>query len=128
VGKTTGLQQIVKSRHGLPLMISADELITPTTDWLQLNGERARNLGAGALFVIDKIQKISDWSTVVKYLFDQDRAFFRLKIVLLGSASLGLQRGLLNWQCPTRLCAMLSDCHYPLILIWTGVPGFLKLL
>ncbi len=94
VGKTTGLQQIVKAWPGPSLMISADELITPTTDWLRLNWERARNLGAGALFVIDEIQKIPDWSTVVKYLFDQDRASHNLKIVLLGSASLGLQRGL----------------------------------
>ena len=29
VGKTTGLQQIVKSWQGPSLMISADELITP---------------------------------------------------------------------------------------------------
>ena len=94
VGKTTGLQQIVKSWQGPSLMISADELITPTTGWLQLNWERAKNLGTGALFVIDEIQKIPDWSTVVKYLFDQDRAAQKLKIVLLGSASLGLQRGL----------------------------------
>jgi len=94
VGKTTGLQQIVKSWQGPSLMISADELITPTTGWLQLNWERAKNLGTSALFVIDEIQKIPDWSTVVKYLFDQDRAAQKLKIVLLGSASLGLQRGL----------------------------------
>ena len=94
VGKTTGLQQIVGSWQGPSLMISADELITPTTDWLRLNWERARNLGTGALFVIDEIQKIPDWSTVVKYLFDKDRASRHLKIVLLGSAGLGLQRGL----------------------------------
>ncbi len=94
VGKTTGLQQIVASWQGPSLMVSADELITPTTDWLRLNWERGRNLGAGTLLVIDEIQKIPEWSTVVKYLFDQDRAFHHLKIVLLGSASLGLQRGL----------------------------------
>jgi len=94
VGKTTGLQQIVELWQGPSLMISADELITPTPDWLQLNWERARNKGPGTLFVIDEIQKIPDWSTVVKYLFDQDRSTRHLKIVLLGSASLGLQRGL----------------------------------
>ncbi len=79
---------------GRHLMISADELITPTTDWLQLNWEKARNLGTDVLFVIDEIQKIPDWSTVVKYLFDQDRGAHNLKVVLLGSASLTLQRGL----------------------------------
>lgn len=94
VGKTTGLQQIVQSWHGPTLMISADELITPSIDWLQLNWEKARNLGTNVLFVVDEIQKIPDWSTVVKYLFDQDRASRNLKVVLLGSASLALQRGL----------------------------------
>jgi len=51
VGKTTGLEQIVKSWQGPSLMISTDELITPTTDWLQLNWEKTRNLGSDVLFV-----------------------------------------------------------------------------
>jgi len=55
VGKTTGLQQIVQSWHGPTLMISADELITPSLDWLQLNWEKARNLGTNVLFVVDEI-------------------------------------------------------------------------
>ena len=94
VGKTTGLQQIVQSWQGPAHMVSADELITPSIDWLKLHWEKAKNLGTGTLFVIDEVQKIPEWSTVIKYLFDLDRASRELKVVLLGSASLALQKGL----------------------------------
>jgi uncharacterized protein len=94
VGKTTGLQQIVRAWQGPALMVSADEVITPSTDWLKLHWEKARNLGTDALLVIDEVQKIPNWSSAIKYLFDQDRAARKLKVVLLGSASLTLQKGL----------------------------------
>ena len=94
VGKTTGLQQIVQSWQGPAHMVSADELITPSIDWLKLHWEKAKNLGTGTLFVIDEVQKIPEWSTVIKYLFDLDRASRELKVVLLGSTSLALQKGL----------------------------------
>jgi uncharacterized protein len=44
--------------------------------------------------VIDEVQKIKDWSRVIKVLFDRDRLSQPLKIVLLGSASLKIQNGL----------------------------------
>ena len=94
VGKTTGLQQIVRAWQGPALMVSADEVITPSTDWLKLHWEKAKNLGTDALLVIDEVQKIPNWSSAIKYLFDQDRAARKLKVVLLGSASLTLQKGL----------------------------------
>jgi len=94
VGKTTGLQQIVAQWPGPVLMVTADEMITPSRDWLTLQWERARNLGQGALFVVDEVQKIPGWSETVKYLYDQDRKAKRCKIVLLGSASLTLKKGL----------------------------------
>jgi len=94
VGKTTGLQQIVSEWQGPSLMLTADEVVTPTRDWLALNWEKARQLGKGTLFVIDEVQKIPNWSSVVKYLYDQDRKTRKFRIVLLGSASLSLQKGL----------------------------------
>ena len=70
VGKTTGLQQIVKKWPGPTLMVTADEMITPSRDWLVLQWEKARHLGKGALFVVDEVQKIPDWGESVKYLYD----------------------------------------------------------
>ena len=94
VGKTTGLQQIVKSWQGPAHMVSADELVTPSAEWLKLHWEKARSSGPDCLLVVDEVQKIPEWSTVIKFLFDEDRASRKLKIVLLGSASLSLQKGL----------------------------------
>ncbi len=93
VGKTTGLQQIVREWQGPSLMITADEVVAPSKDWLVMHWERARDLGKEALLVIDEVQKIPDWSSVIKFLYDQDRRTKRCKIVLLGSASLTLQKG-----------------------------------
>jgi hypothetical protein len=94
VGKTTGLQQIVARWKGPALMVTADEMITPDREWIAVHWERARQMGDGALFVIDEVQKIPHWSSVIKYMFDQDRRSRKLKVVLLGSASLSLQQGL----------------------------------
>jgi len=49
----------------------------------------------GAVLVFDEIQKIPDWSEVVKRLWDEDTAQkLPLKLVVLGSAPLLIQRGL----------------------------------
>ncbi len=94
VGKTTGLQQIIARWEGPSLMVTADEIVTPDREWLTAHWERARRMGDGVLLVIDEVQKIPHWSSVIKHMFDQDRESKRLKVVLLGSASLSLQRGL----------------------------------
>lgn len=94
VGKTTGLKQISKHWTGPVQMISADEAAPPSADWIELNWKIARGKGRGALLVIDEVQKVPGWSRVVKRLFDEDRAARNLKVVLLGSASLTLQKGL----------------------------------
>jgi predicted AAA+ superfamily ATPase len=94
VGKTTGLQQIVAEWPGPSLMVTADEIAAPDEHWISQQWETARRMGRGTLFVVDEVQKIPRWSDVVKYLFDRDRSEKALKIVLLGSASLSVQRGL----------------------------------
>lgn len=57
--------------------------------------ERARFDPAGAVLVIDEIQKLGNWSEAVKGLWDRDRLNgLPLHVVLLGSSSLLLQKGL----------------------------------
>lgn len=92
VGKTTGLEQIISRWEGPSLMVTADEVATPNREWLALQWRQAEQKGPGTLFVIDEVQKIPQWSDVVKFHFDRDRR--KLKVVILGSASLSLQRGL----------------------------------
>lgn len=94
VGKTTGLRQITEKWGGPVQTITADAAAPPSADWIELNWKIARSKGPGTLLVIDEVQKIPGWSQVVKRLFDEDRAARQLKVVLLGSASLSLQKGL----------------------------------
>lgn len=94
VGKTTGLRQIIERWSGPVHMISADEVAPPSPSWIELNWNMARSMGAGTLLVFDEIQKVPGWSAVVKRLFEEDRPKRILKVVLLGSAGLVLQKGL----------------------------------
>jgi len=94
VGKTTGLRQIARMWKGPVHLASADEVAPPTADWIELNWKIARGMGEGALLVIDEIQKVPGWSERVKRLFDEDRESRSLKVVLLGSASLLMQKGM----------------------------------
>ena len=94
VGKTTGLRQIAQRWKGPVHLASADEVAPPTADWIELNWKIARGMGEGTLLVIDEIQKVPGWSERVKRLFDEDRESRSLKVVLLGSASLLMQKGM----------------------------------
>ena len=93
VGKTTAVRSIVESWSGPKIFESADSLQPLSTEWLSLHWQRALDRGAGTLLVIDEIQKIPNWSEAVKKLYDESQDK-KLKVVILGSASFRLQRGL----------------------------------
>ena len=97
VGKTTLVQQVCES-VGLPVQYaSADEPTLRGQEWIAQQWEIARlNLDVrGGILVLDEVQKISAWSETVKRLWDEDkRKKVALKVVLLGSAPLLIQRGL----------------------------------
>lgn len=97
VGKTTLVQQVT-SKLTLPVhFVSADEPMLRGVNWLSQQWEIARLLAEpeGAILVVDEIQKIEQWSETVKRLWDEDsRKKRQLKVILLGSAPLLVQRGL----------------------------------
>ncbi len=82
------------------MFASADEPTLRGSDWINAQWEAARLLlrdtgRGGALLVLDEVQKVPHWSEAVKRLWDADtRARRPLKVVLLGSAPLLVQRGL----------------------------------
>lgn len=100
VGKTTAAQQ-VEERIGWPTVFgSADAPLPPgpewvETQWLRARREAARGGGGPVLLVLDEIQKVRGWQEVVKRLWDEDQRERpgRLRVLLLGSSSLQLQRG-----------------------------------
>jgi predicted AAA+ superfamily ATPase len=99
VGKTTLTQQIIKQLPFPVHYISADAIGIAQQTWLEQQWEigrvRARQNSKGALLVFDEIQKIADWSNIVKKMWDEDtRHKLPLRVLLLGSSALFLQQGL----------------------------------
>jgi hypothetical protein len=100
VGKTTLVTQLLGHLKGAKLFISADAMAVDNGIWLDQQFEIARLMmqqqGASSfLLVIDEVQKISQWSEVVKKNWDRDtREGRNLKLILLGSSRLLLQQGL----------------------------------
>jgi predicted AAA+ superfamily ATPase len=97
VGKTTLVQQVVEAAGAPVRFASADEPTLRGPDWIAEQWEAARLAAgpAGALLVLDEVQKAVGWAESVKRLWDEDsRARRKLKLVLLGSAPLLVQQGL----------------------------------
>lgn len=100
VGKTTLITQLLGKAKAGYIFESADAVSTPGTLWLEQVWESARvkikyNSLKEFLLVIDEIQKIDNWSEKVKDLWDADtRNKIEIKVILLGSSSLLLQKGL----------------------------------
>ena len=100
VGKTTLVLQATE-RSSLPIHYANADLPTMHTAlWIEQQWEAARLLvdqagRDGAVLVLDEIQKVARWSDTVKYLWDEDTRVGRpLKVIVLGSAPLLVQRGL----------------------------------
>ena len=98
VGKSTLVQQVTGGLGLAVRHVSADEPTLRSTDWIGQQWEAARLEAtgkAGAVLVLDEIQKIPAWSETVKRLWDEDtRKKRQLKVVLLGSAPLLIAQGL----------------------------------
>jgi len=97
VGKTTLARQVMDAGGFLSHYVSADAPTLRDRTWIEQQWDLAR-LCAGegdALLVLDEIQKIGEWSEVVKRLWDEDTASGKpLKVAILGSAPLLIRGGL----------------------------------
>ncbi|HAX97129.1 MAG TPA: hypothetical protein DCY35_11530 [Prolixibacteraceae bacterium] len=96
-GKTTAVLQALEKLSVPNHFVSADDPGLVSAEWLRNEWEQARaHAKTGELvFVIDEIQKIGKWSSIVKLLWDEDtRLRVPLKVILTGSSSLLLQKGL----------------------------------
>ncbi len=100
VGKTTMITQLLPQLSIPNSYESADAISATNSAWLIQIWEsvRLRMKASGAteyLLVIDEIQKIDNWSEVVKQQWDNDtRENVNIKVILLGSSRLLIQKGL----------------------------------
>jgi predicted AAA+ superfamily ATPase len=97
VGKTTLVRQLEKASKQPFLYVSADQTDLQDRIWIETQWQRARNLcqeKSSAILVIDEVQKISNWSEVIKSCWDEDSANgIPLKVLLLGSSPLLMKKG-----------------------------------
>jgi predicted AAA+ superfamily ATPase len=100
VGKTTLVNQLVKKYPFDAYVVSADAIDAYNTHWLEQQWEIARiklaqTGGKELLLVVDEIQKIDNWSEIVKLLWDNDtKNNIPLKVIVVGSSRLLIQQGL----------------------------------
>jgi uncharacterized protein len=100
VGKTTLINQILQKTALGYVFETADAVMNPGADWIQHIWETARLKRKSSdlseyLLVIDEVQKIDNWSEIVKQQWDKDtRELTNIKVILLGSSRLLIQKGL----------------------------------
>ena len=97
VGKTTTIEQIIARRpsDAKHHYASAEAVFRSDWSWIERQWQIATALGPKTLLVIDEIQKIENWSEMIKKLWDANRSSPSCpKVILLGSSSLALQTGL----------------------------------
>jgi len=100
VGKTTLVTQFARQTKIPVHYTSTDAVTSPGSTWISQQWETARFLlresgDREATLIIDEVQKIENWSEAVKKEWDEDSLQnIKLKVVLLGSSRLLLQKGL----------------------------------
>ena len=96
VGKTTGVLRLLKATKSPNFYFSADDALAPAASWIEDQWQRAQQLGVNCTVAIDEIQRIPDWSSVVKKIWDRQARTHgpKIKLILLGSSSLRLHQGL----------------------------------
>lgn len=98
IGKTTTVKQILQDFEG-SMYVSSDSILNASSLWIIEQWKRAlveaNNLQKSIVLAIDEIQKIENWSEIVKNLWDLNRMQpHPIKLVLLGSSRLLIQQGL----------------------------------
>lgn len=100
-GKTTLVRQVMEDIDVPVHYASADEPTLQERVWIEQQWEigrlKAREAGGrkGAILILDEVQKVTGWSETIKRLWDEDTAGrIPLKVALLGSSPLLVQRGL----------------------------------
>ena len=100
VGKSTVVKQVLQDLDAAFQLFSADNVPAGNTAWVSNCWAAVRSLKESKglesiILVIDEIQKITNWSEVVKKEWDDDSFHDRnIKVLLLGSSRVLLEKGL----------------------------------
>lgn len=100
VGKSTVVKQVLQDLDAPWQFYSADNVPASNSAWISNCWAAVRSLKESKgyesiVLVIDEIQKIENWSEVVKKEWDDDAFYDRdIKVLLLGSSRVLLEKGL----------------------------------
>ena len=100
IGKSTVVKQVLKELNQPFQLFSADNVPATSSAWISNCWAATRSLmqnndWESVVLVIDEIQKIANWSEVVKKEWDDDSFNDRnIKVLLLGSSRVLLEKGL----------------------------------
>ena len=100
VGKSTVVKQVLQDLDVPYQLFSADNVPASNTGWVSNCWAAVRSLKESKglesiILVIDEIQKVTNWSEVVKKEWDDDTFYDRnIKLLLLGSSRVLLEKGL----------------------------------
>ncbi len=100
IGKSTVVKQVLKEIDQPSQLYSADTIPATQNSWVSSCWQSARlqmrvQQLAEYIIVIDEIQKIDNWSEVVKKEWDYDSMNdINIKVILLGSSRVMLEKGL----------------------------------
>ena len=145
VGKSTVVKQVIQDLNTPYQLFSADNVPASNSAWVSNCWAAVRSLMQSRgyesiILIIDEIQKIQNWSEVVKKEWDDDTFNDRnIKVLLLGSSRVLLEKGLseslggrfeeirmTHWSYPEmHECFGLSLDQY---LFYGGYPGAAELI
>ena len=100
IGKSTVVKQVLKDLDAPYQLFSADNVPATNSAWISNCWAAVRSLKESKelesiILIIDEIQKIANWSEVVKKEWDDDTVHDRdIKVLLLGSSRVLLEKGL----------------------------------
>lgn len=100
IGKSTVVKQVLKDLDVPYQFYSADNVPATNSAWISNCWAAVRSLKENngwdsVILVVDEIQKISNWSEVVKKEWDDDTFHDRnIKVLILGSSRVLLEKGL----------------------------------
>ena len=100
IGKSTVVKQVLKELNAPFQLFSADNVPATNSAWISNCWAAVRSLKESngwesIILFIDEIQKIANWSEVVKKEWDDDTFHDRnIKVLLLGSSRVLLEKGL----------------------------------
>ncbi len=90
VGKTTAVQSFLKKFSGQSRYLSFDNPGPNAPELIRFEWEKLSRSNGHKVLVLDEIQNVPNWASLIKELYDQERSKKEFSLAVLGSSALEL--------------------------------------